>query len=265
MIKKSEINIIIKMSVERKQKYGQYFTKNIELKEKLFEFIQNNPSIILEPSIGRGDLVEFIKNKLENVKFDMYEIDESIKLLDKLVKDEVIYGDFMKEKITKKYETIVGNPPYVRTRKGNLYIDFTEKCYNLLKDNGELIFIVPSDFLKLTCASNLLNNMMSNGTFTHIYHPNNEKMFEDASIDVIIFRYYKNSLIEKTVFYNGEKKHIINGNGLITFSEEKNENNIMFKDYFNIYVGIVSGKEEIYKNKELGNIIVLNGEEKEEK
>jgi hypothetical protein len=38
------------MSVERKQKYGQYFTKNIELKEKLFEFIQNNPSIILEPS-----------------------------------------------------------------------------------------------------------------------------------------------------------------------------------------------------------------------
>ena len=65
----------------------------------------------------------------------------------------VVYGDFMKQTITKTYKTIVGNPPYVRTKKGNLYIDFTEKCYNLLDDNGELIFIVPSDFLKLTCAS----------------------------------------------------------------------------------------------------------------
>jgi adenine-specific DNA-methyltransferase len=36
----------------------------------------------------------------------------------------------------------------------------------------------------------------------------------------------------------------------------------MFQDYFDIYVGIVSGKEEVYKNNELGNISVLNGEDK---
>ena len=80
-----------------------------------------------------------------------------------------------------------------------MYIEFTEKCYNLLDDNGELIFIVPSDFLKLTSASKLLNVMMTNGTFTHIFHPHNEKMFENASIDVIVFRYCKNSLIDKKV------------------------------------------------------------------
>ena len=39
--------------------------------------------------------------------------------------------------------------------------------------------------------------MMTNGTFTHIFHPHNEKMFDNASIDVIVFRYCKNSLIEK--------------------------------------------------------------------
>lgn len=38
-----------------------------------------------------------------------------------------------------------------------------------------MIFIVPSDFLKLTSASKILNIMINNGTFTHIYHPNNEK------------------------------------------------------------------------------------------
>jgi adenine-specific DNA-methyltransferase len=248
-----------------KHNLGQYFTTNSELKEKLFEFILNNPSNILEPSIGQGDLITFIINKISNINFDMYEIDTKIKLLDGIQKDKIIYGDFMKQIITKKYKTIVGNPPYVRTKKGNLYIDFTEKCYNLLDNDGELIFIVPSDFLKLTSSSKLLNIMMTNGTFTHIFHPNNEKMFENASIDIIIFRYCKNSLIEKKVFYNDKLLYITNSNGLITFSEKKNNNNFMFQDYFDIYVGLVSGKEEVYKNDELGNIEVLNGENKIDK
>jgi adenine-specific DNA-methyltransferase len=249
-----------------KHNLGQYFTTNNELKEEVYKLILNNPTNILEPSIGQGDLVTFIADKTPVITFDMYEIDTQIKLLDKIQKEKVIYGDFMKQHIIKKYKTIVGNPPYVRTKKGNLYIDFTEKCYNLLDDNGELIFIVPSDFLKLTSASKLLNIMMTNGSFTHIHHPHNEKMFENASIDVIVFRYCKNeSLIGKKMLYNDKIMYITNSEGLITFGEEENRNSIMFKDYFDIYVGIVSGKEEVYKNEELGNIEVINGEDKVEK
>lgn len=244
---------------------GQYFTTHNELKTKVYEFIRNDPSNILEPSIGQGDLVTFIMDKNPSVTFDMYEIDTNISLLDKIKKDEVIYGDFLEQSIVKTYKTIVGNPPYVRTTKGNLYIDFTEKCYNLLDDDGELIFIVPSDFLKLTSASKLLNIMMANGTFTHIYHPHNEKMFENASIDVIIFRYYKNSVIPKKVIYNDKELYITNSNGLIIFNEEEHNDNVIFQDYFDIYVGLVSGKEEVYKNAELGNIEVLNGEDKLDK
>jgi adenine-specific DNA-methyltransferase len=246
---------------------GQYFTTNIELKKKVFEFILNNPVNILEPSIGQGDLVKFINEKKSNIIFDMYEIDKTIKILDKVQKDKIIYGDFIEQNIKKTYKTIVGNPPYVKTKSGNLYINFTEKCYNLLENNGELIFIVPSDFLKLTSSSKLLNAMMNNGTFTHIYHPNNEKMFENASIDVIIFRYCKNNSLEKKLYYNDKLMYITNSNGLITFSTEENNNinNNYFKDYFDIYVGLVSGKEEVYKNEELGNIEILNGEHKVEK
>jgi adenine-specific DNA-methyltransferase len=144
-----------------------------------------------------------------------------------------------------------------------LYIDFTEKCYNLLEDNGELVFIVPSDFLKLTSSSSLLNIMMNNGTFTHIYHPNVENLFENASIDVIIFRYCKNPLLEKKVLYNNKPLYITNSNGLITFSENKNYNTYLLQDYFDVFVGIVSGKEEVYKNDKLGNIKVLNGDNTE--
>ena len=248
-----------------KHELGQYFTTNNELKEKVFEFILNSPNNILEPSIGQGDLIQHITDKTPDIIFDMYEIDTSIKFLDKIQKNKVIYGDFMKQKIKKTYKTIVGNPPYVKTKKGNLYIDFTEKCYKLLDENGELIFIVPSDFLKLTSSSKLLNEMMENGTFTNIYHPNNEKLFEGASIDIIIFRYCKNKLLEKKIMYNDKLQYITNSDGLITFTDKENTNKVMFKDYFDIYVGIVSGKEEVYKNEELGNIEVLNGEDKIEK
>ena len=251
--------------MSEKHNLGQYFTTHIELKDTVFSFILNNPSNILEPSIGRGDLIRFITDKMPNITFDMYEIDKKIKLLNKINVDNVVYGDFMKQSITKTYNTIIGNPPYIRTTKGNLYIDFTEKCYKLLDIGGELIFIVPSDFLKLTSSSKLLNIMMMNGTFTHIFHPNNEKMFDNASIDIIVFRYCKNMLIDKKVMYNNKLLYITNSNGLITFNEEENKSNIMFQDYFDIYVGLVSGKEKVYKNEELGNIEVLNGDNKIDK
>lgn len=265
-ISKKEENINIAMSIiKTKHNLGQYFTTNNELKEKVFEFILNCPSNILEPCIGQGDLITFITEKIPSITFDMYEIDKKIKLLEKIQKDNIVYGDFIKQTITKTYKTIIGNPPYVRTKKGNLYIDFTEKCYNLLDENGELIFIVPSDFFKLTSSSKLLNTMMINGTFTHIFHPHNEKMFENATIDVIVFRYCKNSLIEKKVIYNDKSLFITNNKGLITFGEKENKNSIMFQHYFDIYVGLVSGKEEVYKNEEIGNIEVLNGEDKVDK
>lgn len=196
----------------------------------------------------------------------MYEIDETIILLDNIDKNKVIYGDFILLDIKKTYKTIIGNPPFIRTKKGNLYIDFIYKCYNLLEENGELIFIIPSDFFKLTSSSKLLNIMMDNGKFTHIYHPNNENMFENASIDIMIFRYYKNKCIDNKILFNDRNMYIYNNNGIITFDEEDNKNNdIIIQNYFDIYVGLVSGKDEVYKNNELGNILLLNGENKLDK
>lgn len=242
-----------------KNNLGQYFTKNLLLQNKIYKFILNKPKRILEPSIGRGDLIYFIKNKLPYVVFDMYEIDKDIELLDNINRKRIKYGNFLTQKIDRKYSTIIGNPPYIRTKKGNLYIDFIEKCFNLLDNKGELIFIVPSDFLKLTAASKLLNNMMEYGTFTHIFHPNDEKLFENASIDIIIFRYCKDTNLEKKVLFNDNYKFIININGLITFNETDVNDCKLFKDYFDVYVGLVSAKEDVFKNKELGNIDVING------
>jgi adenine-specific DNA-methyltransferase len=246
------------MTKNKKYNNGQYFTSNEYLKENVYKLIRNNSNIILEPSMGRGDLVDYIM-KRKDIKFDLYEIDKTIKLLDTINKNNVIYGDFLKLSINKKYDTIIGNPPYIRTKKGNLYLDFIEKCYELLNNNGELIFIVPSDFLKLTSSKYIINKMIKNGTFTDIIHPNIETLFKNAYIDIIIFRYCKNNNLSNEIIVNNEKKYLINTDGILTFLNINNNNNLKFSDYFNIYVGMVSGKENVFKNEKLGNINILNG------
>jgi len=251
-----------------KKEYGQYFTTSKILQEKVCGFIKNNPSMILEPSIGRGDLVDCVLQKYPNCNINMYEIDQQLCFLPCVQKrkNSLKIGDFLSQNINTKYTTIVGNPPYIKHKKGNLYIDFTKKCFELLEENGELIFIVPSDFLKLTSASNILQEMMDQGTFTHIFHPHDENLFENASIDVIVYRYCKNNKLEKKVLYNDDCKYVLNNDGMITFSNTKPTcNSVLFRDYFDLYVGIVSGKDEIFKNKEFGNISVLNSNKQNEK
>ena len=107
--------------------------------------------------------------------------------------------------------------------------------------------------------------MMKNGTFTHIIHPNNESLFKNASIDIIIFRYCKNNSLPKKTLLNNEEKFIINSDGILTFSNKENTHFKTFKDYFDIYVGMVTGKENVYKNDEFGNITLLNGKNKIDK
>ena len=246
---------------------GKYFTKNEKLKESVYSLILNNSSVILEPSVGRGDLVDYVKERKANATFDLFEIDQTIEFLDCINKDNIIFGDFLKQKITKKYDTIIGNPPYIKTKTGNIYIEFIQRCFELLNQDGELIFIVPSDFIKLTCCEKIINLMMENGCFTHFIHLNNESLFTNACIDVITFRYCKNKNLPKTCLYNNEKKYIINSNGILSFNDEDvcHENIKRLENYFDIYVGMVTGKEEIFKNDKYGNITLLNDENKQEK
>jgi adenine-specific DNA-methyltransferase len=263
-------------SIEQIKKYkyemGQYFTTNIYLKECIYGLIHNinnTNNIILEPSIGQGDLVDYVLNKNKQIKFHLYEIDDKIELLQSINKDNVIYCDFLKTVIAYKYATIIGNPPFVKTKTGhrNLYLDFIDKCYELLDNNGELIFIVPSDFIKLTSSAKIINKLMNNGTITHIIKPNNESLFINATIDIMIFRYCKNTNLSNEILVNNEKKYLINTNGILTFTDTDTSltNASIFADYFDIYVGIVSGKDAVYKNSNYGNINVLNGKNKIEK
>lgn len=251
-----------------KKELGQYFTTSKALQETVCKFIMNDPDTILEPSVGRGDLVQCVLQAHPHTTFDMYDVDGDIPFLPCVQErgKSLVIADFLTADISRNYKTIIGNPPYVKHSKGNLYIDFTRRCFHMLAQGGELIFIVPSDFFKLTGSSKLLCEMMDNGTFTHIYHPDHENLFEDASINIIVYRYCKDPRLSNVVCYNGERQYINNVNGLITFSSiEPNDDSVLIGSCFDLYVGMISGKDEVFKHNELGNINVLNAHNKTDK
>jgi len=257
------------------KKYAQYFTTNPILKEKVFSFLLNlslsEVPHILEPSVGRGDLVVYIQERIPNATFDMYEIDDTIDFLATIDREKIHFGDFLSINSDQKYKTIVANPPFLSTpnSKKNQSICFIEKCFDLLAESGEMVFIIPSDFFHLTSSLPILKRMMAVGTFTHIYHPGNERMFEGACVDVLVFRYVKSrggdtEPGDKIVVYNDEPRKIV-FDSCFRFLEPSFTQQPKVSDSFDVFVGMVSAKDEVFKHEDLGNISVITGENRQEK
>ena len=256
-------NALSQNDLEHKKKMGQYFTISDDLQKFVFDKVKHKGSLILEPSFGAGHLLKKFKDANTDYPIVCYELDNTIKpTITFNTHQTIIYGDFTKQIITQKFKTIVGNPPYVKQSTGNLYIKFIEICFGLLDSDGEIIFIVPSDFIKLTSASSLIDAMIKEGSFTDFLFPHDEKLFEGASVDVVVFRYEK-GLKTKDTIVNG-KKMICNVNsGIITFSETEINGNPL-SDKFNVYVGLVSGRDEVYRN-DIGNMNILNDKDRVQK
>ena len=254
-----------RMSKQQKKGLGQYFTVSDALQQFVFDKVKHRHGSggggscrILEPSFGAGHLLKKFKEYDPDYPMVCYELDNTITPVITFNEHQtVIYGDFTKPTITEKFKTIVGNPPYVKQKTGNLYIKFIELCFEYLDDDGgEMIFIVPSDFIKLTSAAGIIDKMTKHGSFTDFLFPNNEKLFEGASIDVLVFRYEKGSS-SKTANLNGNSMFCNVNKGIITFGDtEVSDGASSFDSRFHVYVGLVSGRDEIYRAP-FGNIEVL--------
>lgn len=246
-----------------KKDLGQYFTVSEDLQQFVFDSVKHKSSLLLEPSFGAGHLLKKFKEHDENYPMICYELDTTITPVVSFNEHQsATYGDFTKQTITTRFRTIIGNPPYVKQKTGNLYIKFIELCYNYLADDGELIFIVPSDFIKLTSASALIHKMTQTGSFTDFLFPHDEKLFEGASVDVMVFRYEK-GLLQTQARVNGDIVFCNVNKGIITFSDSE-VSGVSIDSMFHVFVGLVSGRDEIYRVP-FGNIEVLTDKGRAEK
>jgi adenine-specific DNA-methyltransferase len=252
---------------------GQYFTVSEKLQQYVFDLVKNKMSHLLEPSFGAGHLLKKFLEFNPAYPMTLYELDATIAPIVALAEpwQKVIYADFLQEdhhQQHQQFQTIVANPPYVKMAKGphNLYVKFIQKCFALLAPNdGEMVFIVPSDFIKLTSAASIIETMVGAGSFTHFWFPHDENLFEGANIDVMVFRYEKGLLCrqplcvvnDKMMYYSVRK-------GIITFSESENTQTglVPLSNHFQVIVGMVSGRDSIYKVG-FGNIKMLQDKDKE--
>jgi len=246
-----------------KKQLGQYWTPTHIVEEMLD--LRYNFGTVLEPSTGSGVFHQHLPEAL------------AIEIDPKFGKSDVLVMDFFDLPTSVKFNTVIGNPPYVRFQdilpetkrklnmqmfnaSSNLYLFFIEKCIRHLKKYGELIFIVPRDFLKATSAKKLNEFIYEQGTITDfIDFGGDVKIFDDATPSCCIFRFEKDNFNRKTLFVD-RTNTIFSGaierdfsikNGQILFTEEE-QYPVKFSDLFFVKVGAVSGNNEIFRHDEYG-------------
>ena len=218
------MEVAIKQST--KNKFGQYFTPKVvaDFMIELADISKN--STILEPSCGEGIFLEILQQKGFN-DLTAYEIDEDLAREFSCVK----YESFVSARIDKKFDLIIGNPPYIRWKNleddlkkelssnpiwnkyfnslcDYLYI-FILKSIELLNENGQLIFICPEYWMNTTHSISLRNYMVVNGYFEEIYHFNETPIFDKVTVSIVIFKFVKSrktsDRIKVAKFYANQK------------------------------------------------------------
>ncbi len=233
------------------EKLGQVFTPERIVAQMLQ--LRKNYGTILEPSCGDGAFFNNFNNCIG------IEIDERV------CPNNALNMDFFCYDIGNKFDTIIGNPPYVRYQdisnstkellnsnlfdeRSNLYLFFIEKCINHLERNGELIFITPRDFLKATSSIKLNDFIFKNGTITDFIELGDQRIFNGYSPNTAIWRFEKDNFSRKT----NVSKEFIYSSGQLLFTD--NHYPIQFSDVFFVKVGAVSGLDTVFATDEYFNM-----------
>jgi adenine-specific DNA-methyltransferase len=183
-----------------------------------------------------------------------------------------------------KFDTIIGNPPYVRFQdiaaetktllrldgfdgRSNLYLFFIAKCIRHLKPGGELIFITPRDFLKSTSALQLNRWLHEEGTITDYIELGDARVFAEAVPNCAIWRYELGNFSRVTryaevgvgehleqalVALAWEQREFVECAGHLLFT--RGHYPLRFSDLFFVKVGAVSGDDEVFTSDEHGNL-----------
>ncbi|MDR2209836.1 MAG: class I SAM-dependent methyltransferase [Azoarcus sp.] len=181
--------------------------------------------------------------------------------------------DFFDLPAEERFDTIIGNPPYVRhqeiapetrarlhsdlfDKRSNLFLFFIEKSIRHLADGGELIFIVPREFIKLTSAAKLNDWLYGQGTITHWIETGDTRIFTDAVPNCAIFRFVRGDFSRRTLWRRlgdtqWDARKMVHLQGQIVFTHTPLC--VPLADLFEVRVGGVSGADSIYTHPE-GNL-----------
>ena len=249
---------------------GQVFTPP-EIVDAMLA-LRRNGGRVLEPSCGDGAF------SLRLPGCVAIEPDRRHAPPDALNMDFFAYPEF------ERFDTIIGNPPYVRFQdiaastkallhrdgfdgRSNLYLFFIAKCLRHLAPGGELIFITPRDFLKSTSSVQLNRWLFEEGTITEFIELGDARIFADAVPNCAIWRFQRGDFSRRTRFLDvpeheslqhaleagrWEAREFLECAGNLLFTREHYP--LRFSDLFFVKVGAVSGDDEVFASEEHGTL-----------
>lgn len=208
-------------STEQKLR-GAYYTP-LPLAEMMVDLFANENTItsVLEPSCGDGVFLDaVIKKKIDKtlkeiiaIELDQREAEKARKYSKVCKKVKVYNEDFFdyynRVSGQKKYDLILGNPPYVRyqyleekqrellsnilTSQGmkankliNTWVGFMVACVNLLSEHGTIAFVIPAEIMQVAYAEDLrlfLADQLSKITLITF----EELVFPDIEQEIVVF------------------------------------------------------------------------------
>ena len=176
---------------------ADYIVSKIEFKNKM---------CILEPSAGKGDLVDAIKRKLSGTcmmcHVDCIEISDELSAILKSKHLNVIGKDFLKYNGYTKYDLIIMNPPFSDGDKHLL------KAIEVMRRGGQIVCILNAETIK-NPFSNIRNDLMNKLTLYNADIEFMESAFSDAEVktDVEIAIVYINipPIEERDILKNLQK------------------------------------------------------------
>lgn len=269
------------MSEEVKAQRGQFFTVNDRVQKVMLDLIKTDKAgKILEPSSGEGHLVVALETA-GYTDITSVEFDPELEAISTVQPVRASFFDFAATRDI-DYSCIFGNPPYVAWKslekeqtenpnlvavkkgysdKANLYYLFMDKCIDVLSNDGEMIFIVPKEWLYTSSAAPLRVKMLEQGSITHIVDCGEEKLFPDADVPAIVIFRYQKGLNSRTISYatsldnavaeNWEERTIEETGDRLIFLDTETVGLIegwgVLDDFMSVKVGIVSGSDPIFR------------------
>ena len=252
---------------------GQVFTPEPVVRAMLA--LRRNTGRVLEPSCGDGAFLRHLPGAV-GLELDPDHCPPGAQAI-----------DFFAYPEHEQFDTIIGNPPYVRfqdipasTRsliaraghghcldaRSNLYLFFVDKCLRHLKPGGELIFITPRDFLKATSAVKLNRLLAEAGSITDAIELGDARVFADAVPNCLIWRFEKGASARAMRYCEigvgddlgaalaqpaWQPRHFLECGGHLMFA--RGDYPLRLSEIAFVKVGAVSGADELYADAVHGN------------
>ncbi|MFN3883569.1 MAG: Eco57I restriction-modification methylase domain-containing protein [Rhodocyclaceae bacterium] len=229
------------------QNLGQVFTPAAVVEQMLA--LRQRRGRTLDPAAGDGAFSKRIPD------CEAIEIDPAVAPAGARVMD------FFALPLSEKFDTIIGNPPYVRfqdilprtlalldhemfDRRSNLYLHFIGKAVRHLAPGGELIFIVPREFVKLTAARKLNAFLYEEGDITDFIDLGDARIFGEHTPNCAIFRFERGRRERR--LSDGRRFMLVDGQ----LSFVRGDYCVPLSELFEVKVGAVSGADEVFEHPE---------------